>query len=74
MLRSDILRMPTVAYYSGYNGIEIKEIKGDLVYCVSGTFSGSKRTVHMVKVHYDTDKPYFKIDGKRIRLDECMRV
>ena len=38
MLRSDILRMPTVAYYSGYNGIEIKEIKGDLVYCVSGTF------------------------------------
>ena len=75
MKKEDVFNMPTIAYYSGYNGIEIKDINEEKVLCVSGAFaSRSVQRVHNVKLYYDGDKPYFMIDGNKIPLDECLRT
>lgn len=74
-MNKDILNMKTVAYYSGYNGIEVKNILygyDDYVQVVSGAWYGTRKA-HTVKIYYETERPYFKINGVRIHLDECIR-
>lgn len=67
----------TVAYYSGLNGVEIKDIEygiDDHIYCVSGALGGGKR-YHRAKVEYNTNGDgFFRLFGRRISLGECIRV
>ena len=69
----------TVAYYSGFGGLEIKEFEygiEDYVYFVANAWQGkSKHTYHKAKVYYDADdKVYFKYQGVKIPLCECIRT
>lgn len=77
MQKKDILKMETIAYYSGLNGLEIKYIIhgiDDYILCVSGAWGGVKKA-HILKVYYPSSKsPYIKLHGYTIRLDECIRV
>lgn len=76
MKKTDILKMKSVAYYSGLNGLEIKKIEygiDDYVLCVSGAWS-SKKQAHRVKVYYTGDNPYFMVHGYRIPLNECIMM
>ena len=74
MRKEEVFDMKTIAYYSGYSGIEIKAINSERVLCVSGSFGSRKiQKVHNVKI-YDGEKPYFVVDGHRIPLDECLKT
>ena len=64
-----------IGYYSGYSGIEIKDIQygiEDYIIFVAGAWYG-KKSVHKSKVHYGK-RDYFKYNGNRIYLDECLRA
>ena len=66
----------SVAYYSGYNGVEIKEILygiDDYVVFVSGVWNGNSK-LHKSKIHYESDRPYFRYGNQRIHWDECLRM
>lgn len=77
MKRNDILKMESVAYYSGLSGLEIKKIEhgiNDYVLCVSGAWS-SKKQAHRVKINYTRNgDAYIRIHGYRIPLNECIRM
>ena len=77
MTHSEIKAAPTIAYYSGLNGIEIKGIEygiEDYILFTSNAWTG-KPTAHRTKVYYTaTDNIYFKCNGYRIPLNECIRV
>lgn len=64
------------AYYSGFSGIEIKEIQygiDDHIIFVAGAWC-SKKSVHRSKVNYtQAGRGYFLYNGSRIPLDECIR-
>lgn len=69
----------SIAYVSALNGIEIKHIEhgiDDYIYAISGAWGG-KKSYHKAKVYYDGPQgasPYFKINGVKCRLDECIRM
>lgn len=72
----------SIAYYSGLNGLEIKGIEygiNDYIYCVSGCWYGGKaaQTYHRCRI-YDPangkDSAFFKVNGYKIPLDECIRM
>lgn len=77
MKRNDILKMESVAYYSGLSGLEIKAIEygiNDYVLCVSGAWC-SKKQAHRVKINYTPrGDAYIRIHGYRIPLNECIRM
>lgn len=66
-----------VGYYSGYSGIEIKDIQygiEDYIIFVAGAWC-SKKSVHRSKVYYaPSGRDYFRYNGNRIYLDECLRA
>ena len=76
MNKQQIIDMPTIAYYSGLNGVEIKGIEygiNDYVIAVSGAWGGTK-TAHRVKIYYNkSGAPYIKLYDVRIPLNECIR-
>ena len=65
-----------VAYYSGFFGLEIKEIQDGIetyIVFVAGAWC-SKKSVHRSKVYYtQAGRAYFKFNGCRVPLDECIR-
>ena len=75
MKKSDILKMKSVAYYSGLNGLEIKKIEygiDDHILCVSGAWGGKKQA-HKVKINYTANgNAYVRIHGYRVPLNECI--
>ena len=76
MTKKDILEMETTAYYSGFNGLEIKGIEygiEDYVLCVSGALAGKPKP-HRLKIYYTSENAYIKLNGDKIRLDECIRM
>ena len=76
MNKKDILKMETIAYYSGFNGLEIKGIEygiEDYVLCVSGAWNG-KPNPHRLKIYYTSENAYIKLNGYRVPLDECIRT
>ena len=66
-----------IEYYSGYSGIEIKDIQygiEDYIIFVAGAWYG-KKSVHRSKVYYTpSGRNYFKYEGNRIYLDDCLRA
>ena len=71
----DVMAKKTIAYYSGYNGIEIKDINDEYVICVSGVLGSEKiHRTHKLKVYNTQDDPYFILNGLKIPLSECMRT
>lgn len=61
----------TVAYYSGFGGLEVKHIEYDIddyLYIVAGAWNG-KRTNHKLKVHYGKCD-YILFNRQRCRLNE----
>lgn len=69
----------SIAYYSGLNGLEIKGIEygvNDYLYCVSGCWYGGKaaRRFHRCKIYYDEKSAFFRVDGYKIPLNECIRM
>lgn len=76
MTKKDILNMETIAYYSGFNGLEIKGIEygiNDYVLCVSGAWNGKPKP-HCLKIYYTSENAYIKLNGYRVSLDECIRT
>lgn len=73
MTRQEILQAETVAIYSGFCEIEIKNANCDEVEFVANAWIG-KPSTHKVKVYYDTKRPYFIYHDMRIHLDECLIV
>ena len=73
-----------IGYYSGWSGIEIKDIQygiDDYIIFVAGAWCGNK-SVHRSKVYYTVGlkspygdaRAYFRYNGNRIYLDECIRA
>lgn len=64
----------SIAYISALNGIEIKHIEygiDDYIYVVSGAWGGNK-SYHKAKIYYDGASPYFRINGNKFLLNECI--
>ena len=75
-LREQYENSQSVAYFYGFDGIEIKDILYDIddyVVFAAGTLS-SNPTIHKSKIYNSDDRAYFKFHGSRIYLDDCMRV
>lgn len=73
------LNNKSVAYYSGFNGLEIKKIEygiEDYVYCVSGAWGSPKNYgYHKLKVYYDKNgENYIKLHGYKVPLNECIKM
>lgn len=73
------LNHESIAYYSGLNGLEIKGIEygiDNYIYCVSGCwYDMGKARFHRVKICYDRfGDPFFRVDGRKVPLDECIRM
>lgn len=77
MKRTEIINAHTIAYYSGFGGIEIKSIEygiDDYIIYVAGAWCSAK-SVHKCKVYYTMNgNAYFKYNGVRIPLNECIRT
>lgn len=76
MTKRDVFNMypEVVAYYSGYSGIEIYYLNDYEIYFTSGAWTGEKR-LHKSKIYFTlSGEPYFKYEGRRIRLSECIRT
>ena len=75
-LREQYENSPSVAYNYGFGGIEIKDILYDIddyVVFVAGTLTSNPK-IHKSKIYNNGDRAFFKYNGQRIYLDECMRV
>jgi hypothetical protein len=66
----------SVGYYSGFGGLEVKKIEyGIEDYCIFavGAWTG-KPEIHKSKIYYETDVPYIKYRGTRVKFDEIIRM
>lgn len=67
---------PTIAYYSGLGGLEVKHIEygiDDHVYLVAGAWNG-KKSYHRLKICYGTKYVYIRLYGHRCLLSEFIRA
>ena len=79
MKKSDIMTMKSIAYYSGFSGLEIKHIEYDIndyLYCVSGAWGAkSQQKPHKLKINYDRhDGAFIRLQGCKVPLNECIRL
>ena len=70
---------PSAAYYSGFGGIEIKEIEygidDHVVFLANAWVKHDHKDVHRAKIHYGIgDKCFFMFNKTRIYFDECLRI
>ncbi len=70
-------RKPLAVYpMSNWGGVEVL----DIIYGIDDyavvryNFGDVEEKVHKLKIRYDSGSPYVRLDGNRIRFDECMRV
>lgn len=68
----------TIAVYSfGLCGLAITGINygiNDSVTYYFDDLTDSPKKPQHARIYYDTERPYFRYRGKRIHLDECLRV
>lgn len=79
--KEHFLQKESIAYYSGCNGIEIKDFEHGIddyvIFCANAWYSdskGKKNTVHRAKVYTNNRHSYFRYNGYTIPLDECIRM
>ena len=66
----------SVAYYSGFDGLEAKCIEygiDDYLYCVSGAWSAKKR-YHKLKIQGSYDGAYIRFRGYRLFLHDFILI
>lgn len=77
MRNNNILTKKSIAYFSGFGGIEIKHIEygiDEIVEYVAGAWSG-KKSAHRHKVYYtENGNAYFMHEGCRVPFNECIRM
>ena len=70
------LQADSVGYFSGFGGLEVKEIlygiEDEVVFCV-GAWTGH-REIHKARIHYETERPFFLYRGIRVHFDEVIRM
>lgn len=67
---------PTIAYYSGLGGLEVKHIEygiDDYIYLVAGAWNG-KKSYHRLKICYGAKSVYVRLFGRRCPLSEFIRA
>lgn len=68
----------SVAYYSGFNGLEIKGVEhglDDHLYCVSNVCGGEKaQKYHRCKIYYEGKDAFFRVSGYKISFNECIKL
>ena len=79
MRKALIMEMQSIAYYSGFPGLEIKYIEhgiNDYLYCVSGTWGAkSQQKPHKLKINYDRHGcAFIRLYGYKVPLSECIRM
>lgn len=78
MKKASIMNMKSIAYYSGFSGLEIKHIEhgiNDYLYCVSGALGAkSKQKPHKLKIYYDNNGGFVRLHGYKVPLNECIRM
>lgn len=78
MRKADILNMKSVAYYSGFSGLEIKAVEygiNDYLLCVSGAWGAKfKQKAHRLKIYYDENGDFVRLHGYKVPLNECIRM
>ena len=71
-----IEQMKTVAYWSGWGGLEVKKIEygvEDYVIAVAGTFAGP-HSVHRLRIRTTGNgRQYVKLNDHRFYMDDCLR-
>ncbi len=76
MTKQEILDMPSIAYWSGLDGLEIKEIEygtDDYLLCVSGAWNGKPKP-HRLKIYTDHGgNSFVRLHGYKIPLSDCIR-
>ncbi len=76
MNKKEILQMPSIAYYSALNGLEVKKIEygtTDYMYCVSGAWTGKKKP-HKLKIYETKQGSYIRLHGYTCPLDNFIRM
>ena len=66
----------TIAYYSGFNGFEVKWIESgieDFMYAISNAWGGKKR-FHKLKIHYADAGAYIRLHGYTCYLHDFIRM
>ena len=76
MKKNEYKDLPSIAYYSGLNGLELKHIEygiTDYLIVQAGSWT-SKKTMHRVKIQYDKNGDSFiKLWGYKIPLNEFIK-
>lgn len=76
--KQEILNSKTIAIYcdSLYSGFELKRFQHGIIDVATGVWrAGDKLTVHQVSVNYTSNgDAYIRINGKRIKTSEMLRV
>lgn len=67
-----VLNAPCVAYCVRFPFVRIKGIENGINDYVLFTEGIKFEKVHKVMIHYG-ERPYFRVNGKRVNLDECLR-
>lgn len=66
-------KKPVAVYPMGnWGGLEIFDINEDYVVCRYNY--GEPDKLHKVKIHYDENKAYFRLDSLIINLKDCMKI
>lgn len=67
-----------IAVYSfGLSGLAITGIEygiDDRILYYFDDLTDSPKKARKAKIHYETERPYFLYNGKRIHFDECMKI
>lgn len=80
MTKKEHCQKESIAYYSGFSGLEIKDVEygiNDYIYCVSGCWYGdeSNKSYHKLQVYYDRKgNSFIRLHGYKIPLDEWVRM
>lgn len=68
----------SIAYYSGFNGLEIKAFEYDIddfvYFTVNSWYEQSKKSYHRAKIYYTNNDTFFKFRGYKIKLSDCIRM
>ena len=76
--KQEILNSKTIAIYydSLYSGFELKRFQHGIIDVATGVWrAANKLTVHQVSVNYTSNgDAYIRINGKRIKTSEMLRV